>query len=177
MYACLIQPIYIWVVACCDLHVDVDVGNCMLLLIALRKPYVLHILPPTCRIRNALIFSATTNQLLYTELFRNLKYNHASSSIAKLFLGGLIHFSLSIRGRVVKATDLKSVGVPPRRFKSCRMRRCPNKHHFLQHIIFFRCLCYMQVISLDITSRPHTRMSKSRLPPRTPSEPSQFQEI
>ena len=26
------------------------------------------------------------------------------------------------RGRVVKATDLKSVGIFPRRFKSCRLR-------------------------------------------------------
>ena len=29
---------------------------------------------------------------------------------------------ISIRGRVVKALDLKSNGVSPRRFESCRMR-------------------------------------------------------
>ena len=29
----------------------------------------------------------------------------------------------SSRGRVVKAIDLKSIGVPPRRFESCRLRK------------------------------------------------------
>ena len=28
------------------------------------------------------------------------------------------------RGRVVKAMDLKSIGVSPRRFESCRLRYC-----------------------------------------------------
>ena len=38
---------------------------------------------------------------------------------------------LCIRGRVVKATDLKSVGVSPRRFEPCRMRK-----------FFSGCFCF-----------------------------------
>ena len=37
------------------------------------------------------------------------------------------------RGRVVKATDLKSVGVSPRRFKSCRLRLAFLFLVFIQH--------------------------------------------
>ena len=40
---------------------------------------------------------------------------------ASLRFGWLIYYQGS-RGRVVKAMDLKSIGVSPRRFESCRLR-------------------------------------------------------
>ena len=41
-----------------------------------------------------------------------------------LYAVHLVYFLvISNRGRVVKATDLKSVGVSPRRFEPCRLRR------------------------------------------------------
>ena len=44
-----------------------------------------------------------------------------------------------IRGRVVKATDLKSVGVSPRRFEPCRMRQITVVHSkSLQFLLFER---------------------------------------
>ena len=69
-------------------------------------------------------------------------YFHSCSKVVELFAS---RFFVSSRGRVVKALDLKSNGVSPRRFEPCRLRIFFQQKLFFQYSI----LVYQIINILD----------------------------
>ena len=63
------------------------------------------------------------NQWFEITYYRSIQQSHSNQDLLLICLeSSSICFSSSCFGRVVKALDLKSNGVSPRRFKSCRQR-------------------------------------------------------